>query len=200
MMNKMIFIFSLSLFMLGGCKTDLQSGDKRSKDSASERVYVDPDFNGDGVLNILVLGTNSSFNGSDPFSPDQTSQELLNIFSSDAEINIDVNVVAQDIHNSASVTVGLGGNGAEYTYTHHSHSLTQYYYWPQDNENRMKFLMGEGELDWDYVVIAADPYIVSTAPGYYALGVNKIAKKVDAGGAKPLLLMVWPKGASNDLI
>jgi hypothetical protein len=42
----------------------------------------------------------------------------------------------------------------------------------------MEKVSGNGDKDWDYVVIARDPYVVSTLPRYYSLGVNKIAAKV----------------------
>lgn len=155
------------------------------------------DLNGDGTINILVLGTNSSLNGAEAFSPDQITEELQNILSADNAISIDVNVVAEDIHMSQPVTIGLGGAGTEYTWTHHSHSLTQYYYWPDGLDARMANLSGTGDIDWDYVVIGADPHIISTTPGYYSLGVNKIAAKVAEGDAQPLLLMMWPKNDAS---
>jgi len=155
------------------------------------------DLNGDGTINILVLGTNSSLNGAEAFSPNQITEELQNILSSDNAISINVNVVAENIHMSQPVTVGLGGSGTEYTWTHHSHSLTQYYYWPDGLDARMANLSGTGDTDWDYVVIGADPHIISTTPGYYSLGVNKIAAKVAEGDAQPLLLMMWPKDDSS---
>ncbi|MFT5265384.1 MAG: hypothetical protein ACI9XO_002780 [Paraglaciecola sp.] len=158
---------------------------------------VTTDLNGDGTINILVIGTNSSINGAEAFSPDQIAVELQNILSADNSISIDVNVVAEDIHMSAPVTVGLGGGGTEYNWTHHSHSLTQYYYWPEGLDARMANLSGTGDVDWDYVVIGADPHIISTTPGYYSLGVNKIAAKVAEGDAQPLLLMMWPKDDSS---
>lgn len=149
------------------------------------------DINDDGVINILVLGTNSSINGSQTFSPDQIVAELQNILLADNDIAIDVNVVAEDIHMSQLVTVGLGGGGTEYNWTHHSHSLTQYYYWPEGRDARMANLSGNGDTDWDFVIIGADPHIISTTPGYYSLGVNKVAAKVAEGDAETLLLMMW---------
>jgi hypothetical protein len=156
-------------------------------------VPANPDQNGDGSVNILVLGTNASIGGAEAFSPDRIAMELTNILAADGSSDRAVNVVAQDIHRSKPVTLGLGQNGAEYTYTHHSHSLAQYYYWPEDQGARWANLGGGGDVVWDYVVIGADPYMVATLPGYYALGVHKIAAKVAAGGAQPLLLMIWPK-------
>ncbi len=158
---------------------------------------VNPDINGDGIINILVLGTNSSINGTEAFSPNQIADELQNILSADGSISIDVQVVAEDIHMTKSVIVGLGQAGTEYTWAHHSHSLAQYYYWPEGRDERLANLAGTGSTNWDYVVIAADPHIVATIPGYYSLGVNKIAAKVTEGNGIPLLLMMWPKDQSS---
>lgn len=63
----------------------------------------------------------------------------------------------------------------------------QYYHWPENKEARLDKLSSKGDKEWDYVVIASDPYITSTLPGYYFLGANTIAAKVAEGGAKPLL-------------
>jgi len=78
----------------------------------------DIDVNGDGTINILVLGTNGSINGSEIFSPNQIVEELQNILTADEAITIDVNVVVEDIHMSQLITVGLGGGGTEYDWTH----------------------------------------------------------------------------------
>lgn len=165
--------------------------------SAGSIITDEIDINGDGTLNILVLGTNSSFNGGEAFSPDRITDELQSILSADESSTLDINVVAEDIHLSKVVTVGLGGAGNQYNWNHHSHSLTQYYYWPEGLADRMANLRGEGGTDWDYVVIGADPNIVSMVPGYYALGVNKIAAKVTEGDAVPLLLMLWSTDESD---
>lgn len=168
-----------------------------STDDSTTPVDVNPDVNGDGVLNILVLGTNTSYNGSDGFSPDVISTELKSILSAESSISMDINVVAEDIHMSKDVTIGLGGGGTNYTYKHHSHSLTQYYYWPEGKDARIENLKGNGDYDWDYVVIGADPHIVATTPGFYSLGVNKIAATAVEGGAKALLLLMWRESESS---
>lgn len=156
-------------------------------------AQVNMDINGDGQVNILILGTNNSINGTDTFSPNLIASELQNILSEDLNNSIDVNVISEDIHLTKPVTLGLGGSGTEFTWQHYSHSLMQYYYWPEGREQRLNKLSGLGDYDWDYVVIGADPFFVSTLPGYYSLGVNKIAEKVSEGEAIPLLLMMWSK-------
>ncbi len=156
------------------------------------------DINGDGVLNILILGTSSSINGTEAFSPNQIAQELQSILSADASITTDVNVVTENIHQTKIVTVGLGQAGNSYDWTHYCHSLAQYYYWPEGREERLQNLSGTGDTDWDYVVIGADPFFVKNIPGYYALGVHKVAEKVAEGDAQALLLMMWPKNQTEE--
>jgi hypothetical protein len=193
------FLFAALLCMASCSGPGNTSPDSGSPGSpATPGTPTNPDTNGDGAVNILVLGTNASISGAAAFSPDQIATELNNILSDDGSNDVLVNVVAKDIHTSKPVTLGLGQNGADTTYTHHSHSLAQYYYWPEGRAARWANLSGEGDFVWDYVVIGADPYMVSTLPGYYALGVHKIAAKVAAGGAQPLLLMMWPKDDASD--
>ncbi|MDG1480301.1 MAG: hypothetical protein P8R54_11960 [Myxococcota bacterium] len=186
-MNHSLYILSLTSLGLVGCQSD--KSDTSQTSGAVE--YVSPDLNGDGSINILVLGTSASISGQEGFSAAQVAVELSNILDGDPAFTGDVSVRAEDIHTSQAVTIGLGQAGDEYTYSHYSHSLLQYYYWPEDAGTRMDNLSGGLEHDWDYVVIAADPFIVSTTPGYYALGAHKVASKVAEGGAQPLLMMVW---------
>ncbi|MEE2903883.1 MAG: hypothetical protein VYC39_16265 [Myxococcota bacterium] len=158
-------------------------------------TYVHPDRNNNGQINILILGTSSSLSGGPGFSADQIATELKNILEGDSEIVETVNVVSEDIYASKPVTFGLGGNGSEYTLPHYRHSLTQYLYWPEDAQARVDNLQGKDAVEWDYVVIGADPYIVSNMPGYFALGAHKLSAKISEGSAQPLLLMMW----SDDL-
>jgi hypothetical protein len=163
---------------------------------------IDPDLNGDGTLNILVIGTNQSIqDGGEAFSPDQIAAELQSILSADATLSVDVNVVAEDMYRTKQLVTGYGQSGDEYNWFYYCHSFAQYYFWPEGRDARMANLAGQGAVDWDQVVIGGDPNIVSETPGYYSLGVNKVATKVAEGDAQPLLLMLWPKnenGASID--
>ncbi|MEL6181752.1 MAG: hypothetical protein AAFS10_22520, partial [Myxococcota bacterium] len=161
-------------------------------------VPPNPDLNGDGTLNILVLGTTRSIQrGGEAFAPEPIAAELRNILMADTTITTGVNVVAEDIYQTAQVTLGLGQGGMEFTWPYSSHSLTQYYHWPDGLDARMDRLSGQGDVVWDQVVVGADPYIVATTPGYYALGVHTIAAKVAEGGAQPLLLMTWPRDTAT---
>jgi hypothetical protein len=154
------------------------------------------DINGDGTLNILIIGTSLSIeNNFEEFSPNQITTELQSILSADASISINVNVVAEDIYNMKPVSTGIAGSFTAIR-NYYCHSLTQYYFWPDGNVARMDNLEGTNGIDWDYVVIGADPYMVSKMPGYYSLGVNKIAAKINQGGATPLLLMEWLKDST----
>ena len=155
------------------------------------------DINNDGELNILILGSTKSIQGGGAFTPYTIAEQLNNLISGDTAINLETHIVAEDIYQSKPVLFGLGGGGTEYTWNHHSHSLVQYYYWPDGFDDRHENLKGNGAHDWDYVIIGSDPYFPSTIPGFYALGVNKIASKVMEGGAKPLLLMTWPRLANS---
>ena len=154
------------------------------------------DINGDGTLNILVIGTSNSIeNNFEEFSPNLISTELQSILSADTSISINVNVVAEDIYNMKPVSTGIAGSFTAIR-NYYCHSLTQYYFWPDGNAARMNNLKGTNGIDWDYVVIGADPYMISEMPGYYSLGVNKIAAKINEGGAIPLLLMEWVKDST----
>lgn len=151
------------------------------------------DVNDDGFLNILIIGTSSSIEpGFEEYSTAQIATELQNILSEDTSISININVVSEDIYRTKTMSTGIAGMLTE-NRNYFCHSLAQYYYWPEDRQERMDNLTGNSTNNWDYVVIGADPYIVSYLPGYYSFGVNKIAAKIEQGGAIPLLLMMWAK-------
>ncbi len=154
------------------------------------------DINGDGTLNILVIGTSNSIeNNFEEFSPNQITTELQSILSADTSISINVNVAAEDIYRTKTVSTGIAGQITA-NRNYYCHSLTQYYYWPDNRTSRINNLGGINGTDWDYVVINADPYMIATMPGYYSLGVNKIASVIHSGGAVPLLMMEWAKDSS----
>lgn len=197
---KQSFLLIFAICLTGCSNDDAVDVLDDAEDAIEDEVVDNPDqpfdadVNGDGELNILILGTSKSINNSaEAFAPDNIALELNKILSEDANNNATVYVEAEDIYQSKDISTALGSGGTAYDYTYYSHSLVQYYYWPEGLETRMDKLSGKGDKKWDYVVIAADPYLVSTLPGYYSLGVNKIASKVAEGGAKPLLMMMWPK-------
>jgi hypothetical protein len=156
------------------------------------------DINGDGTLNILFIGTSKSIKGSsEEFSPFQIRTELENILTNDPSLPLSINVVAEDIYRTKTVLTGIAYDWTGINVDHFCHSLVQYYFWPENRTSRIDNLKGEDGTDWDYVVIGADPQIISSIPGFYSLGVNKIAYKVAEGGGKPLLLMPWTKNVSD---
>ncbi|WP_339627333.1 hypothetical protein [uncultured Maribacter sp.] len=201
------FLLLTVLLLCNGCSKDTISSVIEEEESTEEDGTTDmpanedfnADINQDGTLNILLLGPSTSIKSDvSAFSLESVANELTAILSEDETINTTVNVVYEDTYKAKELTVGLGSDATnQYQYTHYAHSLLQYYYWPEGETARRSKLKGEGENDWDYVVIAADPYIVSKIPGFYALGVNKIASTVAEGNAKPLLLMLWPKDEQN---
>lgn len=192
----LVFAFSLTACSSDTINDILDNEGNPIEDEVSndpEQTF-DADTNSDGELNILILGTSKSINNSaEPFAPENIAIELNNILSEDVNSTSTIYVEAEDIYKSKDISTALGSGGSQYDYTYYSHSLVQYYYWPEGLDARMDKLSGNGDKKWDYVVIAADPYLVSTLPGYYSLGVNKIAAKVAEGGATPLLMMMWPK-------
>lgn len=198
-------VLSITVGLLTACSSDPDSEVVNPDEESTEepggenpQLPINADINGDGELNILILGTTRSINtGSEAFATDIIAAELNSILSQDANNTAITYVEAEDMYKAKEVSVALGSSGTPTNYTHYSHSLAQYYYWPEGRENRLENLSGNRDKKWDYIVIAADPYLVSTLPGYYSLGVNKIAAKVAEGGAKPLLLMVWPKAQST---
>ena len=162
-------------------------------------AQTDPaDINGDGMLNILVIGTSESIkNSSEEFSPFQIRTELENILMNDPSLDLSINVVAEDIYRTQTLLTGIAYDWTGINVDHFCHSLVQYYFWPQNRTTRIDNLKGENGTDWDYVVIGSDPHIIRSIPGFYSLGVNKIACKVAEGGGKPLLLMSWTNDISD---
>ena len=185
---------------------DAAARDGAPRDDASAATDAggepaEPDANGDGTLDILVLGTSRSIRqAGGAFSATGIAAELGRILSADASLGLSVNVIAADIHQTERVEVGLGQGGTVSEYEMQSHSLAQYYYWPSGQASRLDELSGDGDVDWDQVIIAADPEIIAQAPGYFALGVDKIAARVREGGGQARLMMVWPRGDAGESV
>jgi len=161
-----------------------------------------PDVNGDGELKILVMGTHQSIlDGAESFSPEHIAEYLSRILNEDPLITESVHVAAESIYRSAVVTTGYGQGRDTYDWPYHCHSLAQYYHWPEGREARLTNLRGDGDHTWDHVIIAGDPHIVSTLPGYHALGVNTVAQYIVDHGADAHLLMPWSRtGTMEDLV
>ena len=83
MKNKNTFIFSLICLIL----------------SSFLHAQNTADINGDGILNVLFIGTSTSIeNNYEAFSPNQISTELQSILAADTSISFNINVVAEDIY------------------------------------------------------------------------------------------------------
>lgn len=187
---------ALTIMLLGASIFSCKKTEEVSPTDIENKIT---DVNDDGKLNILVLGTSQSINdGSQEFNPSDIATELNSILSQDSSLDLEINIVAEDMHKSSIVSIGFGQGGSIYNWTCEAHSLMQYYYWPEGQSARWLNLSGKNGNVWDYVVVCADPNIVAKMPGYYALGVNKIASKIVEGGAKVLLLMEWGDDATID--
>ena len=67
------------------------------------------DVNGDGNLNILIIGTSKSISDSSAeFSPFQIRTELENILMDDPSLSLFINVVAEDIYRTQTILTGVG--------------------------------------------------------------------------------------------
>ena len=184
---------------LAACQPDKdQTTDSGTDDGDKAATFLSPDTNGDGRIDILVLGTSTSVDEGEAFEADGVAEHLALILAGHDEVEEAVDVVPMDLYASAPVTFGLGGRGDEYTVDHHRHSLIQYLHWPDGMAERHAELEGLGERDWDHVVLMPDPAIVSTAPGVHALGVHRVAGLVARGGATPHLVMGWRSDPSAD--
>jgi hypothetical protein len=84
--------------------------------ASSLRSQTSVDINGDGTLNILVIGTSISIEDNfEEFSPNQITSELQSILLADTSISINVNVGAENIYKTKitiailwlNITIGL---------------------------------------------------------------------------------------------
>ena len=195
------------IFLFTACSEDDVLSIDKEEESIEEDDTSNPpideefnaDINGDGTLNILLLGPSRSIKSSaSAFSLEPVAEQLNAILTQDTKVTTAVHIEYEDTYRAKDILVGLGSDATnQYEYTHYAHSLTQYYYWPEGREDRMSNLKGDKERDWDYVIIVGDPHIMSKIPGFCPLVVNKVAAKVSEGNAKPLLLMLWPKDEQN---
>ena len=154
-------------------------------------------FSGGQVLaaeetNILVIGCSKSITKDryyyditedfvqKQFRSNLVADELKSILQGDSSLG-SINVTFQDTYAVRS----------DYT-SAKSYSLMNHYYWPDGKEQRMKNLRGEDGVEWDYVVVMADPSMIANTPGIYARGVKLIVDQVRQGTAEPLLVAQWP--------
>lgn len=191
------YVATTLLLLAGACASGSDTDDRSSSDDtdASRPDPAELDTNGDGSVDILIIGTTLSIDGVEPgFAPDPVALQLQALLEGDPDIGETVRVDALDLHRTATVDTGYGGAGETYSWVYSAHSLAQFLYWPEGRDARWAELGGE-DTPWDHVVLAADPRIVSETPGFFAVGVDRVAARVADGGARPLLLMGWPAGA-----
>lgn len=87
------------------------------------------DINGDGELNILIIGTSKSISdSSSEFSPFQIRTELENILTDDPSLSLSFNVVAEDIYRTQTVLTGIAYDWNGVNVDYFCHSLLQYYF------------------------------------------------------------------------
>lgn len=191
----LLFIFTC---LFTACSSNSEEEEETNMQTSEERFNAD--INEDGTLNILLLGPSKSINSqTSTFALAPVLEELKNILSEHDAISTPINIEYKDTFKTADIDVNLGSGDQILNYSHYAHSLMQYYYWPDGQIERLADLKGEGGTDWDYVIIAADPYIVSKTPGFYSLGLNKIAAKVAEGNAKTMVLLPWPKEQDDEV-
>jgi fibronectin type 3 domain-containing protein len=61
-------------------------------------------------------------------------------------------------------------------------------------------LRSDNGTEFDFVVLIGDPYTIESTPGYYTLGVAKIAEEVAKGNRETVLLMPWPAPESSSTL
>ena len=157
-------------------------------------------------VNVLIIGSSHSYSESKEhgaihekaFNPVGIGSELQKILSNDVSVSGNANVVVEDIYTNKTkdTKVGSGSNNVR-SMNFRRYSLAQYYVWPEGRDARLANLRGEGGIDWDYVVLMADPYLLANMPGVFAEGVQLLSKEISKGGAETILFAQWPENSSG---
>ena len=173
-------------------------------DNASADIPISDNDRAD--LNILILGSDRSFseggeNGvvhEKPFNPAGIASHLKEIIDQHELITDSVNVVHDSIYKEKNQVVNYSGSST-YSFTSRCYSLAQHYMWPEGKDARLADLQGEGDTEWDYIVLSFDPYILANFPGMVAEGVKLIQDAVSqsANPAQVVLLAQWPENSST---
>ncbi len=159
-------------------------------------------------LDILVIGSSRSFsfgqNGSywgtesgtvreHAFNPSAIRSELQSILAQDPAIAGSANVTFEDIYKTKTHNVRVDRHNT-WSITNRCLSLAQHYMWPEGRTERLANLRGEGDRQWDYIVLCFDPYILGNFPGMVVEGVKLIQDEVakSAHPAQILLFAQWP--------
>ena len=159
-------------------------------------------------LNILVIGSTNSYSDREsglpdvshekPFNPAGIASHLEEIIDQHQLITDSVNVVHDSIYKEKNQVVNYSGSST-YSFTSRCYSLAQHYMWPEGKDARLADLRGEGDTEWDYIVLSFDPYILANFPGMVAEGVKLIQDAVSqsANPAQVVLLAQWPENSST---
>jgi hypothetical protein len=157
-------------------------------------------------IDILVIGSSSSFSvgrtssttesgtvREQIFNPSGIANQLLSILTNDPAVTGAVNVQFEDIFKTKTHNVDYSGSN-NWSVTNRCHSLAQHFMWPEGKAARLANFRGEGNHQWDYIVLCFDPYILGNFPGMVAEGVKLIQQEVakSAHPAQILLFAQWP--------
>jgi len=151
-----------------------------------------------GDLNILVLGSSRSYRYPEKaFNPTTVATHLSSILSQDLAVTNSVHVEFEDVYTGKSVRTARNQSATWRDEYYYRYSLAQYIFWPEGKAERLANLRGEGDHEWDYIIISGDPYLMADMPGVYAEGVRAIQQEVAKGSAELVLLGQWPENSSG---
>jgi len=151
-----------------------------------------------GDLKVLVIGSTRSYNaGEKAFNPTAIAAHLDSMLSQDLAGTNSVHVEFEDVYTSKVVRTAYNQAVSWYDVNYHRYSLAQYLFWPDGKAERLANLRGEGDHEWDYIIISGDPYLMAAMPGVYAEGVRAIQEEVAKGSAELVLLGQWPENSSD---
>lgn len=175
--------------------------------------------------NILIIGSDSSGDrfyehsltagqrtGTPPFLFEGVANHLRSILEG-AGLGA-VNVITRNMANGGIDDTASNSFSSWRTY---SSNLLSWFYWPYaewkgsaggtfytnvtgTEHARWQNLRGEAGTVWDYVVLIGDPATIERMPGFYTLGVAKIAEEVAKGSGQTVLLMPWPATGSSSTL
>ena len=144
-------------------------------------------------VNVLIVGTTkdkgaeTGWKDSKPFNIVKVKTELEKILSG-ANLGT-VNVSLHDF--SANGRYGNSLIGEFYS------DITSY---PPLSRDIWSNLRGESGTDWDYVILAGEPFTIETFPGIFTLGAAEFSREIAKGNAETVLLMPWPGNGSSSSV
>lgn len=175
-----------------------------SADSGTISILDDEGFD----LNILIIGSTHSFSeGGEhdvvhekPFNPTNIATHLQSILRNDTALNKTVNVQFEDVFKFKTNNVRTSKTGIA-DITAHCYSLAQHFMWPDGKAQRLANIRGEDGVEWDYIILCSDPYIMANFPGMYVEGVKLIkdeaARSSNDVAPQVVLFAQWPENSST---